>query len=121
TEIKWSLLAELQIARVKPLIPPSFGPYALMIECPPHTVINLPGAPYGRYEVVTGGSASVSSLTLLPLGLRYVPGGKEVDPMEAGPDGATLMVLAFDSDAREGGLKGDKLSFAAAAAMERAI
>jgi hypothetical protein len=32
-----------------------------------------------------------------------------------------LMLLAFDQDAQEGGLTGDRLSVAAAAAMERAI
>jgi hypothetical protein len=31
------------------------------------------------------------------------------------------MLLAFDADAREGGLTGDGLSVASAAAMERAI
>jgi hypothetical protein len=44
-----------------------------------------------------------------------------VAPVEVGPDGAMLMLLAFDQDAREGGLTGDRLSVAAAAAMERAI
>jgi hypothetical protein len=41
--------------------------------------------------------------------------------MEAGENGATLMLLSFDRDALEGGLTGEGLSVAAAEAMERAI
>jgi hypothetical protein len=93
-----------------------------MIECPPRTLVNLPDAPYDRYEVVLAGSASVAGRALLPPGFRYVHDDKQVAPTEAGPDGATVMLLAFDQDAREGGLTGDRLSVAAAAAaMERAI
>ncbi len=92
-----------------------------MIECPPRTLINLPVAPYGRYEVVLAGSASVAGRKLLPPGFRYVRDGQQVAPAEAGPEGATVMLLAFDQDAREGGLTGDRLSVAAAAAMEHAI
>jgi hypothetical protein len=120
-EIQWTHIPGFEGARSKPLIPPKSGPYAVMIECPPRTPINLPGAPYGRYDVVLAGSVLASGGALLPPGLRYVHGDKEVAPMEAGPDGATLMILAFDADAHEGGLTGDRLSVAAAAAMERAI
>jgi hypothetical protein len=81
----------------------------------------LPSAPCGQYEVVLAGSAIVSGRTLFPPGFRYVHGIEEVVPIEAGPEGTTLMLLAFDQDAREGGLTGDRLSVAAAAAMERAI
>jgi hypothetical protein len=120
-ETQWMLLPRFEGVRSKPLIPPTSGPYAVMIECPPRTLINLPSAPYGRYEVILAGSASVSGSALLPPGFRYVHGDNGIAPLEAGPDGATLMVLAFDADADEGGLTGDKLSVAAAAAMERAI
>lgn len=120
-DIQWTLLPEFKEARSKPLIPPTSGPYAVMIECPPRTVLNLPSAPYGRYEVVLAGSALVSGSPLFPPGLRYVHDDNEAAPVGAGPDGAVLMLLAFDQDAREGGLAGDRLSVAAAAAMERAI
>ena len=120
-DIQWTLLPEFKEARSKPLIPPTSGPYAVMIECPPRTVVNLPSAPYGRYEVVLAGSALVSGRMLFPPGFRYVHDDNEATPVEAGPDGAMLMLLAFDQDAREGGLAGDRLSVAAAAAMERAI
>jgi hypothetical protein len=120
-ETSWTVLPQLQGARGKMLIPPTSGPYAVMIECPPHARLILPGAPDGRYEVILAGSASVSGRALLPPALRYVHDDKTAAPLEAGPEGAMLMLLAFDEDAREGGLTGDRLSLAAAAAMERAI
>src|SRR5215469_4640310 len=120
-DIEWTVLPEFAGARVKQLIPPKSGPYGVLIECPPRTLLELPSAPYGRYEIVLAGSASVSGLRLPPLAFRYVLDDKELAPVEAGPDGATMMLLAFDQDAREGGLKDDQLSLAAAEAMERAI
>jgi len=120
-DTQWTPLPEFGCARSKLLIPPGSGPYAVMIECPPRTPVNLPHAPYGRYEVVLAGAASVSGHALRSPGFRYVSDDQRVAPMEAGPDGATMMLLAFDQDAREGGLTGDRLSVAAAAAMEHAI
>jgi hypothetical protein len=120
-DIEWKPLPKFDGARAKWLIPAASGPYAVVIECPPGAPINLPRAPYGRYEVVLAGSASISGRTLIPPGFRYVHNSEQAALMEAGCDGATLMLLAFDQDAREGGLTGDRLSVAAAAAMERAI
>jgi hypothetical protein len=120
-DIEWKPLPEFDGARAKWLIPPAAGPYAVVIECSPGAPVNLPRVPYGRYEVVLAGSALISGRMLIPPGFRYVHDGEQATLMEAGPDGATLMLLAFDQDAREGGLTGDRLSVAAAAAMERAI
>jgi hypothetical protein len=120
-DARWTSLPEFKGARAKLLIPPASGPYAIMLECRPRSRIGLPGAPDGRYEVVLAGSASVSGLSIVPPGFRYVHDDRPVAVWEAGPEGATLMLLAFDQDAREGGLTGDRLSVAAAAAMERAI
>ena len=114
-------MREFNAARAKLLIPPGSGPYAIMLECEPHALIQVAGAAEGRYEVVLAGSASVSGHTLQPPGLRYVHGDERAQPIEVGADGATIMLLEFDRDAREGGLTGDRLSVAAAAAMERAI
>ena len=119
---EWTLMTEFAGLRCKPLIPPAAGPCAVMLECPPLSRLNLPPTPYGRYEVVLSGSVSVSGRTLLPPSFRYVRDDSGVvSPLEAGPGGATLMLLAFDRDACEGGLTGEGLSVAAAAAMERAI
>lgn len=120
-DIHWELMREFNAARAKLLIPPGSGPYAIMLECEPHALIQVAGAAEGRYEVVLAGSASVSGHTLQPPGLRYVHGDERAQPIEVGADGATIMLLEFDRDAREGGLTGDRLSVAAAAAMERAI
>jgi len=120
-DTQWADLPEFGGGRSKALIPGAPGPYAIMIEYPPRTPVNLPDALYGRYEVVIAGSVSVSDQTLFPPGFRYVRDGQRVAPLEAGPDGATVMLLAFDQDALEGGLTGEELSVAAAAAMERAI
>ena len=121
SETKWTFLPEFAGARVKPLIHPRSGPSAVMIECRPYTLVSLPSAPDGRYEVVLGGSVQIADRAVFPPGFRFVNSGKEAAPLKAGPEGATLMVLAFDRDAREGGMTGDRLSIAAAAAMERAI
>lgn len=120
-DAQWTILPQFEGTRSKLLIPPVSGPYAIMIECPPRTRVSLPSAPDGRYEVVLAGSVLVSGRALVPPGFRYVQEDTGVAPLEAGPDGATLMLLAFDGDARQGGLTGDILSVAAAAAMERAI
>jgi hypothetical protein len=121
TDIPWTTLPEFGGNRLKLLIPPVSGPSAVMIECPPGGRISLPAAPEGRYEVVIAGSASIFGRALVSSAFRYVRHDTGVAPLEAGPDGSTLMLLAFDEDAREGGLTGDRLSTAAAAAMERAI
>jgi hypothetical protein len=117
---EWNYLKEFG-ARSKLLIPPESGPYAVMIEYPPLTRVNLPKAIDGRYEVVLVGSVSISGRILQPPGFRYVHSEETVAPLETGADGATLMLLGFDQDAYEGGLTGDRLSVAAAQAIERAI
>ena len=121
SDIPWTKLAEFGNIPCKPLILPVCGAYAVMLEYPPNSPINLAGPPFGRYEVLLSGSASVSGRTLFPPGFRYVCSDESAAPLEAGSDGVTLIVLAFDQDAREGGLTGDRLSVAAAAALERAI
>jgi hypothetical protein len=122
SEAEWVLLPEYKEARCKALIRPGTGPSALMIEYPSRAVIDLPGAPYGRYDVVLKGSVTVGSCcSLFPPGFRYVVSDKRPDAIEAGENGATLMLLSFDRDALEGGLTGEGLSVAAAEAMERAI
>jgi hypothetical protein len=117
----WSVLPEFKTARSKQLISPILGPYATMIEFPPWTHVNVPSAPHGRYEVVLAGSVSILGSRLVYPGFRYVCDDKIAAPLESGPEGLTLMLLGFDSDANQGGLTGDKLSLAASAAMARAV
>ena len=118
---EWTSIPEFAGMRCKQLIPPASGPYALMLDCLPQTLLSLPNAPYGRYEVVLDGSALIEGRRLIPPSFRYVRNDSAVTPIETGSDGGILMLLAFDRDACEGGLTGEGLSVAAAAAMERAI
>jgi hypothetical protein len=120
-EAEWVLLPKYGEARGKALIAPGTGPSAVMIEYPSRAAIELPGAPYGRYEIVLKGCVTVDGRSLFSPGFRYVVSDKRADAMEAGENGATLMLLSFDRDALEGGLTGEGLSVAAAEAMERAI
>ena len=120
-DTEWIPLRGFENVRSKPLIPPASGPYAVMMECMPRAVVKPPSAPYGRYEVVLAGSAWLAGRELRAPALRYVRDDTRLAPLEAGAEGATLMLLAFDQDAREGGLTGEGLSVPAAAAIERAI
>ncbi len=108
-------------SQCKVLIPHVFGPEAVMLECPPNTVIALEAPIYGRYEVVLKGAALVGGRSLGPPGFRYVHGDERPASLQAGPDGATLMFLSFDKDALEGGITGEGITVAAAEAMARAI
>jgi hypothetical protein len=120
-DTEWSELPESQTIRLKHLFPPASGPAATMVQYPPYTRVDLPSAPYGRYEVVLTGSVSIAGCTLVFPGFRYVRDDNATAPVQSGPDGALLMFLGFDDDAHQGGLAGDRLSVAAAAAMARAI
>jgi hypothetical protein len=119
-DTEWTYLPEFESVSAKPLISIGSGPSAVMIECLPRTLVKLPYAPYGRYEVILAGTASTSGQEIGSPGLRYVRGDEPPSFWEAGPEGATMMLLAFDYDANAGGLTGP-LAVAAAAAMERAI
>ena len=107
--------------RCKFLLPPGGGPQAMIIECPPGSMLPVPVPNFGRYEVVLDGSVIVEHRSLGPAGLRYVIGDERPAPLEIGPGGARLIFLSFDADALAGGLGDDRLSRAAAEAIERAI
>lgn len=114
-------LADCEAVSCKELIAPVNGPSAVMVQYPPYAIIDLPAAPYGRYEVVLGGSINLAGRSLFSPGFRYVISDQAPQSLEAGDGGVTLMLLAFDHDALEGGLTGEGLSVAAAEAMERAL
>lgn len=120
-EREWLSVVGLEGVRGKFLIPPAEGPQAMILECPPHCIVPVPLPTFGRYEVVLSGSAVLDGRSVVAPGLRYVAGDQQPAPIEIGPDGASVMLLAFDQDAAAGGLGDDQLSRAAAAAIERAI
>ena len=116
-----SIPADSEGALCKYLVPPGAGPEAIVVTCPPNRMMPVPMAAYGRYEVVLDGSIRLEGRPLGAAALRYVVGDEQPEPIEIGSDGATLMLLSFDADAAAGGLGNDKLSRAAAEAIERAI
>ena len=120
-EREWLEVLGLEGVRCKFLIPPAAGPQAMILECPPNRVIPAPVPTFGRYDVVLSGSALLGGKSVVSPGLRYVAGDEQPAPILSGPQGASLILLAFDEDAAEGRLGDDQLSRAAAAAIERAI
>ena len=120
-DVDWRPMPEAEATRYKVLIPHALGPEAVILECPPRTPLPMERAPYGRYEVVLQGSMFVEGRELPASGFRYVQGSERPDPIEAGPDGATLILLSFDQDAIEGGLTGQGIAVEASEAMARAI
>ena len=118
---EWFQFPQLEGAVCKYLVPPGAGPEAIVVTCPPNRMMPVPMAAYGRYEVVLDGSIRLQGRPLGAAALRYVVGDEQPEPIEIGSDGASLMLLSFDADAAAGGLGNDKLSRAAAEAIERAI
>lgn len=103
------------------LMPPDFGPAAVIVRAPAHAALAMPVPQFGRYEVVLEGSVVVEGREITPPGFRYVAGEEGVEPLLTGSDGASVVFLTFDQNALEGGITGEGLSVAAAEAMARAI
>ena len=120
-EVEWQKVLEQEHVRYKVLIPKAVGPEVTMLECKPLALILSPPAEYGRYEVVLQGSINVDGALLEAPGFRYVESAERPEPLQAGPDGATMIFLAFDADALEGGLTGEGIAVDAAEAMAQAI
>ena len=105
----------------KLLMPPDYGPAAVVVKAPPHAALGMPPAEFGRYEVVLEGSAIMRGQAIAPPGFRYVRGKEAAEPLVTGDAGATVVFLTFDRDALDGGITGEGLSVEAAEAMARAI
>lgn len=112
--------------RTQDLIPREMGPAVRAVELPAQGTLRCAEAPFGRYEVVLAGAAGFGGPLLAPPAFRYVRGVRGVRgsaplPIEAGAQGATLLLLEFDADALEGGLTGEGIALTAAESMSRAI
>ncbi len=118
---EWFDVLEIAGARCNFLIPPGAGPQAVVLDCPPDSMIAAPPPVFGRYEIVLGGDASFDGRSIGAPGLRYVAGAEQATPILTGARGAKVALLSFDADAAEGGLGDDRLSRAAARAIEQAI
>jgi len=100
-EVEWQTVPGHEGVRRKTLFSQDGGPAAEIVECAPG--IELPGAaaPFGRYEFVIKGSACLNGSELGPETVRFVQSTEPTAALCSGKDGATFVVLTFDSDAAE--------------------
>ena len=118
---EWHPLPGAEPSVFKFLMPPDFGPAAVVVRAPAHAALGMPAAAFGRYEVVLDGCVIMAGKEIGPPGFRYVRGDKAADALVTGASGASVAFLTFDRDALEGGISGEGLGVAAAEAMARAI
>ena len=118
---EWQPLPGAEHSAFKLLMPPDFGPAAVVVKAPAHAALAMPAAAFGRYEVVLDGCVIMEGKEIGPPGFRYVCGENAADPLVTGASGATVAFLTFDPDALEGGITGEGLAVEAAEAMARAI
>ena len=117
----WQPLPGVEQAAFKMLMPPNYGPAAVIARVPAHAALAMPAPRFGRYEVVLEGSAIIEGREIDPPGFRYVRSEQQVDALTSGERGACVAFLSFDRDALEGGITGEALAVEAAQAMARAI
>jgi hypothetical protein len=121
SQSEWHPIRDAEHTVFKYLMPPDYGPAAVVLKAPPHAALAMPAAQFGRYEVVLEGSAIMEAREIGAPGFRYIRGEEAADPLVTGASGATVAFLSFDRDALEGGITGEGLSVEAAEAMARAI
>lgn len=118
---EWHPLPGAEHSEFKFLMPPDYGPAAVVVKAPAHAALAMPAAEFGRYEVILDGSVMMEDQEIAPPGFRYVRGMEAATPLVTGASGASVAFLTFDRDALEGGITGDALAVEAAEAMARAI
>jgi hypothetical protein len=120
-DAEWHPMPGAEGASFKLLMPPDYGPAAVVVRAPAHAALAMPAAEFGRYEVVLDGSVIMEGQEIGAPGFRYTRGKDPAEPLVTGENGARVAFLTFDQDALEGGITGDGLSVEAAEAMARAI
>jgi hypothetical protein len=100
-DVEWQRVPGQQGMRRKTLFSPEGGPAAEIVECAPGVELPRPAAPFGCYEFVVKGSAYLNGNKLGPETVRFVQSTDRPAALCSGPDGATFVVLTFDSDATE--------------------
>jgi hypothetical protein len=79
------------------------GPRAELLRCPAGSRLTGRPAPHGQYHVVLDGTIVLAedevarSVELAPYSMRYSAGEDGPREFVAGPQGATVLVLAFDN------------------------
>ncbi len=117
----WQALPGVPDGSFKLLMPPDYGPAAVIVKAPAHAALSMPAAEFGRYEVVLEGSVIIEGRAIAAPGFRYVRGEQPAEPLITGAEGASVAFLSFDRDVLAGGITGDGLAVEAAEAMARAI
>lgn len=98
SESGWEPEAGHEGVRQQVLFQEESGVRAEAFELAPGAELALTAPEYGRYEIVTRGSVTISDKELPRLGLRFVAGDGMPPPLRAGRDGATVLVLRYDED-----------------------
>ena len=120
-DAQWRPLPGADHSEFKFLMPPDFGPAAVVVKAPAHAALAMPAPRFGRYEVVLEGSVIMQDQEVTAPGFRYVMGEHPAQAIVTGEAGASVVFLSFDEDALAGGITGDALAVEAAQAMARAI
>lgn len=121
SDFPWQPLPDVADGTFKLLMPPDFGPAAVVVQAPTHASLAMPPPAFGRYEVVLDGSVMMEGQEIAAPGFRYSRGDAPAAPIVTGERGATVAFLTFDRDAVEGGITEGELAAEAAAMMARAI
>ena len=117
----WQPLPGVENTHFKHLMPPDFGPAAVVLRAPAHATLAMPAPIYGRYEVVLEGTVIIDAQAISAPGFRYVRGDQPATPLMTAQHGASVAFLTFDKDALEGGIISGALAAEAADMMARAI
>jgi hypothetical protein len=72
-----------------------------ILECPAGTELKLDAPTYGRFELITKGSALLNDRELGEETLRFVRSATAETPLICGPRGATVIVMTYDDDAAQ--------------------
>jgi len=120
-EADWRPMPGAGHSMYKLLMPPDYGPAAVLVRAPAHAALGMPAAPFGRYEVVLEGSVMMGGQEIGPPGFRYFRSDHAAEPLVTGTQGACVAFLTFDRNALDGGITGEALAVEAAEAMARAI
>jgi hypothetical protein len=98
-EVEWQSVRGHEGVRRKILVSLDGGPAAEVVECAPGVALPGSAARFGRYEFVVKGSAYREGNKLGPETVRFVQSTEPAATLTSGSDGATFVILTFDSDA----------------------
>jgi hypothetical protein len=88
-------------ATQKTLVSDPRGVNVKILECPPGTQLNLDAPMYGRFELITKGSAVLNDRELGEETLRFVQSATPETPLRCGSRRATIIVMTYDDDAAQ--------------------